>query len=134
MKPHRNRQVIKSNYINDVLELLLDSDEDGLFAKQQIPYLTEIKFDYTESGLFVYFGYNIGIEKFKTSKLNLVLDGIKIKSDEHKIEAQGTLFFNDGLIDNLEIWCYKGNYPTNDLTNYTLMQTWLNSENKTIRK
>ena len=126
--------MIKSNYIKDILELILDSDEEGLFAKQQIPYLTEIEFDYTGSGLFVYFEHNTEIEKFKTAKPNLVLDGVKIKSDEHKIEGQATLFFKDGLIDNLEIWCYEGNYPKNDLTNYTLTQTWLNSESKTIKK
>ena len=126
--------MIKSSYINDILELLLDSDEDGLFAKQQIPFLTEIEFKYTGSGLFVYFGYNIEIEKFKTAKPNLVLNGVKINSDKHNIEGQATLFFKDGFIDNLEIWCYEGNYPKNDLTNYTLTQTWLNSENKTISK
>jgi hypothetical protein len=126
--------VIKSNYINDILELLLDCDEEGLSAKQQIPYLTETEFDYTGSGLFVYFGHNIEIEKFKTVKPNLVLDGVKIKSDEYKIEGQATLFFKDGLIDYLELWCYEGNYPKNDLANYTLTQTWSNSESKTIKK
>jgi hypothetical protein len=124
--------VIKSNYINDVLQLILDRDEDGLFAKQQIPYLTEIEFEYTSSGLFVYFKHDIEIENFKTTNSSLVLDGVKIKSDEHKIEGQATLFFKDGFIDNLEIWCYEGNYPKNDLTNYILAQTWLNLENKSI--
>lgn len=124
--------MIKSKYINDILDLLLDSDKDGLFARQQIPFLTDRDFDYTGSGLFVYFEHCIGIEKFRTEKPNLVLDGLKIKSDTNNIEASVTLFFKDGLIDNLEIWCYDGDYPKNELTNYTLTQTWINSENKTI--
>lgn len=70
---------------------MLDSDEEGLTAKQQIPYLTETRFYYTDSGLFVYFGHDIGIEKFRTTNLNLVLDGIKI-------EAQATLFLITELL------------------------------------
>ncbi|MBX3254132.1 MAG: hypothetical protein KF862_08340 [Chitinophagaceae bacterium] len=126
--------MIKSNYINDILNLLLDSDEDGLCARQQISFLTEKNFDYTGSGLFVYFDHNIGIEKFRAEKPDLVLGGITIKSDKQHIEAKATLFFKDGLIDNLEIWCYDGYYPKGNLTNYVLTRTWINSDNKTIAK
>lgn len=126
--------MIKSNYINDILNLLLDSDNDGLFARQQIPFLTDTKFEYTNSGLFVSFEHSIGIEIFRTINENLVLDGVEIKSNEIRINAQATLFFKEGLIDTLEIWCYKGVYPKLDLNNYILTQTWLNSKNKTIYK
>ena len=126
--------MIKSNYINDILELLLDSDENGLFTRQQISFLTDINFDYTGSGLFVHFQHDIGIGKYRIKTQNLVLDGVKIKSERHQIEAQATLFFKEGLIDSLEIWCYDGEYPKRDLTSYTLTQTWLNSDNKIIIK
>ena len=126
--------MIQSKYINDILELLLDSDEDGLFASQQLPFLTESKFNYTGSGLFVSFEHNVGIEIYRAENKDLVLDGVNIKSDECQIEAQAILFFKDGLIDNLEIWCYIGEYPNNDLTSYILTQTWLGSDNKTIIK
>lgn len=126
--------MIKSNYITDIINLLLDCDKDGLFARQQIPFLTEKNFEFTGSGLFVYFDHNTGIEKFKTDNQNLVLDGVTIKSVEHQIEAQATLFFKNGLIDNLEIWCYEGEYPQKDIKNYILTQTWLNSGNKMIDK
>jgi hypothetical protein len=116
--------VIKSNYISNILNQLLDHDKDGLFARQQIPFLTDLNFEYTGSGLFVSFDHTIGIERYKTENQNLVLDGVKITSDEYQIEAQAILFFKDGLIDNLEIWCYKGDYPKSDPTSYVLAQTW----------
>lgn len=119
--------MIKSNYI---INLLLDSDKDGLFARQQISFLTETEFEFTGSRLFVYFDHNTGIERFKTDNNSLVLNGVTIKSVEHQIEAQATLFFKNGLIDNLEIWCYEGEYPQEDLKNYILILTWLNSDNK----
>lgn len=126
--------MIQSNYIIDILNLLLDGDKDGLIAIQQIPFLTDINFDYTGSGLFVSFEHSTGIEIYRADKENLVLDGVKILSYEYQIEAQATLFFKDGLIDNLEIWCYDGHYPQSNLTSYVLTQTWLNSDNKTITK
>ena len=126
--------MIKSKYINDILDLLLDSDTEGLFARQQIPFLTDSSYDYTPSGLFVSFEHRKEIESFRTEKGDLVLNGVKIKTNEYKIEADATLFFKDGIIDNLEIWCYAGEYPKNDLINYTLTQTWTDSENKTITK
>jgi len=126
--------VIKSNYITDIINLLLDSDKDGLFARQQIPFLTDKNFEFTSNGLFVYFEYDAGIEKFKTDNQSLVLDGVTITSVEHQIEAQATVFFKNGLIDNLEIWCYKGEYPQKDLISYILTRTWVNSDSKTINE
>ena len=126
--------MIKSEYINDILDLLLDSDEEGLLTRKQIPFLTEKNFDYTDSGVFVYFEHKTGVEKFKAEKQDLVLDGLKIYSSEYQIEAQATLFFKEGIIDNLEIWCYVGDYPKSYLNSYTITQTWLNSNNKTITR
>lgn len=61
-----------------------------------------------------------------------MLDGVKIETSEFPIEAEATLFFTDGIIDYLEIWCYLGDYPSKELTVYTLSQKWKNSPNKTV--
>ena len=122
--------MIKSKFISDILELLLDGDELGLLAKRQLPYLTENKFKYTGSGLFVNFTQSAEIINYTTLPLNFVLDGVKIETKEFPIEANATLFFKNGVIDLLEIWCYLGNYPNQNLTKYTLTQIWVNSPNK----
>ena len=124
--------MLKSKYISDILVLLLDEDNEGLLARQQLPFIAEGNFDYTGGGLFVYFSHSEGIANYKLNKQDLILNGVKIQTTEDSIEAEATLFFKDGLIDYLEIWCYLGDYPNQDLTKYTLPQVWKNSTNKTI--
>ena len=124
--------MVQSQYISDILELLLDGDEDGLLAKQQLPFIADNEYEYTGGGLFVNFNHAGGILEFKLPKNDLVLHGVKIATTEYPIEADATLFFTDGLIGYLEIWCYAGDYPKQDLTKYTLTQVWENSPNRTI--
>ncbi|THU38044.1 hypothetical protein FAM09_15275 [Niastella caeni] len=124
--------MIKSKYISDILELLLDGDIDGLSAKQQLPFITEDDFEYTGGGLFVRFSYSNKIINYKVLNPDLILNGVKIQTTEFPIEADATLFFRNGLINHLEIWCYLGDYPKQDLTKYTLTQIWENSNGKII--
>ena len=124
--------MIQSKYISDIVELLLDGEDDSVSAKQQLPFITEEKFDYTGTGLFVNFSHSKKITKYKISATDLILDGVKIQNTELPIEANAILFFTNGLIDYLEIWCYLGNYPNRDLTKYTLTQIWKNSPKRII--
>jgi len=124
--------MINSKYISDILDLLLDGDNEAIAVRPQLKYLTDSKYDYTGSGLFVTFSHSDGIEKHKYSKDDLVLLGVKITTSEYAIEADGSVFLKNGFIDNLEIWCYKGDYPQKDLTKYTLSQAWNNSPAKQI--
>lgn len=112
--------MINSNYIKDILDLLLDCDEDGFLAKQQIPFLMENDFNYTGAVVFVYFEHSTGVEKFRIETPNLVLNGVTITSEKHQVEASAHLFFKEGIIDYLEILCHIRDYPKSDLTNYIL--------------
>jgi hypothetical protein len=124
--------MVKSKYISDILELLLDGDSEGLLARNQVPFITEKDFEYTGYGVFVNFSHSKEIIEFKVDKPKLILNGVKIEASELLIEADATLFFNDGVIDYLEIWCYPGNYPKQDLKKYTLTQIWDGSPGKTL--
>lgn len=124
--------MVKSKYISDILELLLDGDNEGLSARQQLPFITEDNFEYTGGGLFVRFSRSDEITNYKVSKQDLILNGVKIQTTEFPIEADATLFFANGIIDYLEIWCYQGDYPNQNLAKYTLTQIWNNSPNKII--
>jgi len=126
--------LIQSDYIKDLLDLLLDVDNDGIQARKQIPFLSEMHFDYTGSGLFVFFESTQGIENYRVEKVNLVLDGVIIQSEGCHFSAQGILFFKNGFIDYLEIWCYEGEYPQTELKTYTISQVWNNSKNRIITK
>ena len=124
--------MIKSKYILDILDLLLDGDNEGIAVRPQLEFLTDTKYDYTGSGLFVKFSHSDGIDKHKYSQDDLVLLGVKITTSEYPIEADGTVFIKNGFIDYLEIWCYAGDYPQKDLTKYTLTQAWNNSPARQI--
>ncbi|WP_055437654.1 hypothetical protein [Lacinutrix algicola] len=124
--------MLKSEFISNILELLLDGDKEGIDAKLQLEYLTESDYEYTGSGVFIGFEHKNGIEKFKADKSDLILDGVRIKSTELEIGADCTLFFKNGLIDNLEIWSFSGNYPKKELSDYELTQEWKNSPDRKI--
>jgi hypothetical protein len=124
--------MIKSKFISDIVDLLLDGDAEGITARPQIQYLTDEKYDYTGGGLFVSFSHTKEIGQYKSSKHELILNGVKITTSEFPIEADATLFFINGIIGNLEIWCYLGDYPNQDLTKYTLTQIWNNSPGRQV--
>ena len=126
--------MLKSKFIADILELLLDGDNDGIKAKSQIEFITESDYEYTGSGVFIGFEHNSGIEKYRCKDDDLILDGVEIKSSELEIGANCTLFFTNGIIDNLEIWNYGGAYPNTELKEYELTQIWDNSPMKTIKR
>lgn len=127
--------MIKSKFIQDVLTLLLDGDKDGKEVNGQLEFISETKLNYTGAGVFIYFDHADGIENFKATKSDLVLNGVTIKSSELGIGADSTLFFKNGLINYLELWSFDGSYPKHELNDYELNQEWVASlGKKTERK
>lgn len=124
--------MIKSKFISDILDLLLDGDADGIAARPQIQFLTDDEYEYTGGGLFVNFSSDQEIVQHKVGKDNLILNGVKITTTEFPIEADATVFFKDGIVNYLEIWCYLGDYPNKDLAKYNLVQAWRYSPGKQI--
>jgi hypothetical protein len=123
--------MIKSKFISDILDLILDGDDIG-DVRNQKDYLTEKDYEYTGVGLFVNFSYVDGIDKFKAKNENLIIDGLVIKSKELKIGASVTMFFIDGLVNYINIWSYDGIFPKNELETYTLTQEWIGSPGRQL--
>ena len=124
--------MIKSKFITDILDLLLDGDAEGIAARPQIQYLTDKEYMYTSGGVYIRFSHSGEVGHYKSSKQELILNGVKIQTSEFQIEADATLFFTNGIIDYLETWCYLGDYPNKELTKYTLTQIWNNSPGRQI--
>jgi hypothetical protein len=124
--------MIKSKYISDILDLLLDEDEDESLLRSQIEYLTDSTYNYTGIGLSVSFSYSEDILKSKLESKTTVLDGVSIQSEEVEIGAYALLFIKDGIIENLEISSLGGKYPAKDISSYELTQTWENSPGRKI--
>lgn len=79
--------MIKSKYISTILELLLDDGIDGIKAKSQIKFLTDIEYDYTGSGVFVMFKHELGIKNPISESEKIVLGGVIIESTEPELRA-----------------------------------------------
>jgi hypothetical protein len=104
--------VIKSAYILDILDLLLDGDAEGTFSRGQIQFLSEEEYEYTGGGLLLSFSHTDDIFQFRSRNPNLTLDGVKIVSTEFSIEAEATLFFKNGIISNLDLVPFRRLSPT----------------------
>jgi len=126
--------MIKSKFIIDILDLLLDGDNDGLMIREQFDYITDETYNYTGSGLFVTFSHSDSISTKRIKKDNPVLNGVLIKSSELEIGADATVFITSGIIDYLEIWSQSGDYPKRELTDYVLTQVWEDSPKRQITK
>jgi hypothetical protein len=124
--------MIKSKYISDILDLLLDSDDLRQKARLQIDFLTDRNYDYTGVGLFVSFDHADGIEQNRLTVDKTVINGVEIKSTDLEIAAEAMVHTINGLVDCLEIWSYIGEYPTRQLTNYKLTQAWLKGRGREI--
>ncbi|MEJ1240494.1 hypothetical protein WBG78_20290 [Chryseolinea sp. T2] len=101
-------------------------------AKYKIEYLTEESFEYTGVGVFVSFKHSIGIEQHKLAIDNVLINGLEIESTSLEVGAEASVSVNKGLIDYLEIWSYSGEYPTQELADYTLRQSWTNGQGREI--
>jgi hypothetical protein len=124
--------MVKSQFISDILDLMLDGGAEGISARNQLPFISENKFEYTGVGLCLNFSHDPESSNFKVSESELVLDGVKIETTEFPIECEARLVFTDGLINYLDIWSYYGEFPKHDLKKYTLKQIWKDSPGRTI--
>lgn len=74
--------MIKSKFILDIVDLLLGGDAEGIVARPQIQHLTDEEYEYNDGGLFVSFSPSEEIDQHKSSKPDLILNGVKITSSE----------------------------------------------------
>lgn len=125
--------MVRSQYLRDIITLLLDDDDEYILIKKQADWIEEEKFEYTGSGVFVYFKLDEQGLKYRFGVKDTRINGVLIKSDEIDIAADATIVVSDGLIDYLEIWSYGDVYPSKDPVHYTLAQQWKEGDkNKVI--
>ena len=64
--------MLKSKFIADILELLLDRDNYGIKTRPQIDFITESDYEYTGNGVFIGFEHTKGIEKYRFEEDDLI--------------------------------------------------------------
>ena len=122
--PTYYHNMIKSKFIFNVVDLLLDGNAEGRAVRSQIQYLTDDKYQHTDDGLIVSFFHGDEIYQHRSCKGDIILNGVEIKSTETRLTANASLYFKKGIIDSLKINCYRGTFPKKELKQYTLTLIW----------
>ncbi len=112
----------KEKYISEVIDSLIKSHKYQSILNNQVDLISNVKVEYTGSGLFAYFSFNNGIDKHEIDYDDFIINGVTIKSTDLEIEADAMIFINNGSIDYLEIWSKDGKYPERELTDYKLIK------------
>jgi hypothetical protein len=116
--------MIKSQYVQSILELLIEGEKDESDLKKQTEILNDSQYSYTGPGLIVTFSSSEAINKYKVD-VDKILNGVKITSSDLALGAQANLFFENGIMSYLEIFSNSASYPARSLRDYCLSQEWL---------
>ncbi|WP_111597191.1 hypothetical protein [Chitinophaga skermanii] len=111
--------MVNSIFIAKVLDALIAESADKDLLKAQLPFITEEETDYTGVGVFVNFSHEEEAEAFKAE--SGALEGVTITSPLLPMGASAILFITDGIIDMLEIFALDGEYPMEELSEFTLV-------------
>lgn len=121
--------MISSELILKVIESTIEGEKYEEKLTHQIRFLIEKEGEHTGIGLFIYFSYNDGIDRFRLTKSELLetfgehnnqLDKFELINNSKNILADLTVHFDEGLIDCVEIWNKIGPYPITELTDFEL--------------
>ena len=82
--------MIRSQFIRDIISLLLDGDDEYILIRKQADWITEENFKYTGHGVFVHFKLEEQTLKYRLDMKDFWLNGVLIKSDEIDIAAEAT--------------------------------------------
>jgi hypothetical protein len=125
--------MIKSQFITDILSLILDGNDFDPKLKRQINFISEKSRTHTGVGVFVYFNHSADVLIYKLDE-DVVLNGLRIFSNENSLEAEVNLFTKDGIIDYIEILSFGDSYPNEDPKAYIMKQVWPGSARLEIKR
>lgn len=129
--------MITDSFLVDIFELMLDDPPYERF-KCQLEQLDVDDVDYTGIGTFINFkkSSDFPIDYIgENGSEQIVLEGVNIYNAELNIEAYVLLYITKGIINQLEIFNSNGeDFPQSYPTKYIMIQTWKNSNCKTIEK
>jgi len=124
--------MIQSTFIQNIVSLLIETDEHEQLLQSQIKLLQESKYEYTGSGVFISFAALPALNEYRLPIATRILNGVRILSSQLNIGADANLFIAEGIIDYLEIFSLDGNYPDSELQTYRIIQIWEGSPRKEI--
>jgi hypothetical protein len=137
--------MIQSQFIRDIFQLSIHEDAYGDKFRHQVACLTESEYEYTGSGVFIFFKQDPEIAKWTISE-DEVMDILEhaeesqlfcimeIENKKDRIEAEPIIRMKEGLIDSIEIWNRRGDYPRRELEFYEMYRLSDKEKKKTITR
>lgn len=127
--------MISSQFIADILDLMLDGDADGHALRPQIPFLVEGEIEYSERGFCLTFTSLDGIENYRYLGEDIAVGSISLESPDYCAHVNSgwlDLWTKNGLISCLQFIGHYDGYPQHDLENYLLRQAWKDEPGREI--
>ncbi len=115
--------MVFSKFQRDIIEHLVSCLPDENHFLEQIDFLSLEGLEH--NGKEVLYRYKTAYIPEKQCDENIVLDGLEILSSELNSGASAAVFLQNGLICFLQILSHSGEFPVNELTNYTLINNLL---------
>lgn len=115
--------MIFSKFQRDIIEQLLSCLPDENNLADQIDFLSLEGLEH--NGKELLYRYKTAYIPENQYKENIVLDGLEIFSSELNSGASAAVFLKNGLICFLQILSHSGEFPSKELTNYTLINNLL---------
>jgi hypothetical protein len=107
-----------TRFQRDIIEQLVSCMPDGNNLLHQIDLLSLEGLEH--NGKEVLYRYKSAHTPEKKYGENVVLDGLEISSSELDSGASAAVFLKNGLISFLQILAHSGEFPEDELTDYTL--------------
>ena len=118
--------------IADIVKLALDAKDTPAGLHEQFAFIEEGSREHTGVGMYVYFKHQPGIESHRLED-DSPWEGPSLERPGMAGYATTMIHLKGGIVDNLEIYAVEGVFPTDEIIDYSLKQTWIGSARKWIR-
>ncbi len=123
--------MIESKFILDIIATTIAGEKHEDQMAKQIKHLEEVEYEHMDTGLILFLDPEPKIKPYVLTNEQLVetfgdkdheLSKVELIKEDQKIQADVSVHFVNGIIDRIEIWNKKGEYPEDDLASWELIR------------
>jgi hypothetical protein len=119
--------MIESKFILDIIGATIAGEKHEEQIAKQLNHLEEVEYEHMDTGLILFLDPSPAIQPLTDEQLTDTfgkadheLAKVELIKEDQKIHADVSVHFSNGIIDRIEIWNKKGDYPEDDLESWEL--------------
>ena len=119
--------MIESKFILDIIGATIAGEKHEEQISEQLSHLEEVEYEHMDTGLILFLDPGPAIQPLTDEQLTETfgeseheLTKVELIKEDQKIHADVSVHFSNGIIDRIEIWNKKGDYPEDDLESWEL--------------